>query len=44
MIGVQELRKGTTFEMDGRLYRVLEAQHNKQGRGNATIQIGRAHV
>ena len=38
MIGVQELRKGTTFEMDGRLYRVLEAQHNKQGRGNATIR------
>jgi elongation factor P len=38
MIGVQELRKGATFEMDGQLYRVLEATHNKQGRGNATIR------
>ncbi len=38
MIGVQELRKGTTFELDGKLYRVLEATHNKQGRGNATIR------
>lgn len=40
MIGVQELRKGTTFiGDDGNLYSVLEYQHNKQGRGNATINI-----
>ena len=39
MIGVQELRKGTTFiDDDGNLYKVLEYQHVKQGRGNATIK------
>ncbi|MBI4670850.1 MAG: elongation factor P [Chloroflexi bacterium] len=40
MIGVQELRKGTTFvDDDGNLFVVLDYQHNKQGRGNATINI-----
>ena len=39
MIGVQELRKGTTFvDDDGNLYVVLDYLHNKQGRGNATIK------
>lgn len=38
MIDVNELRKGTTFEFDGQLYRVLEYSHNKPGRGNATIR------
>ena len=38
MIGVTELRKGVTFELDGALYRVLEYSHNKPGRGNATIR------
>ncbi len=39
MIGVQELRKGTTFiDEDGNLYKVLDYQHVKQGRGNATIK------
>jgi elongation factor P len=39
MIGVQDLRKGTTFiDEDGNLYKVLEYQHVKQGRGNATIK------
>lgn len=38
MIDVNELRKGTTFELDGQLYRVLEYSHNKPGRGNATIR------
>jgi elongation factor P len=39
MIGVQELRKGTTFiDDDGNLYKVLDYQHVKQGRGNATIK------
>ncbi|MBI5034588.1 MAG: elongation factor P [Chloroflexi bacterium] len=39
MIGVQDLRKGTTFiDDDGNLYKVLEYQHVKQGRGNATIK------
>ncbi len=39
MIGVQDLRKGTTFiDDDGNLYRVLEYQHVKMGRGNAVIK------
>jgi len=38
MIDVNDLRKGTTFELDGRLFRVLEYSHNKPGRGNATIR------
>ena len=38
MIGVQDLRKGVTFEFDGDLYRVLEYQHHKPGRGNAVIR------
>jgi len=38
MINVNELRKGVTFTMDGSLYRVLEYQHHKPGRGKATIR------
>jgi len=39
MIGVQDLRKGTTFiDDDDNLYRVLDYQYVKQGRGNATIK------
>ena len=39
MIDVNDLRKGTTFETDGRLYKVLEYSHNKSGRGNASIRV-----
>lgn len=39
MIDVNELRKGTTFELDGSLYRVVEYSHNKPGRGKATIRV-----
>ncbi len=40
MIGVQDLRKGTTFiDDDGNLFVVTDYSHNKQGRGNATINI-----
>jgi len=39
MIDVNELRKGVTFELDGELFKVLEYQHNKPGRGAATIRI-----
>ncbi len=39
MIGVQELRKGTTFTEDNELWRVLDYQHIKSGRGNATIRV-----
>lgn len=38
MIDVNELRKGTTFLMEGELYQVLEYQHYKPGRGNAIIR------
>jgi len=38
MISVTELRKGVTFELDGEIYRVLEYQHHKPGRGNAIIR------
>jgi elongation factor P len=38
MIGVTELRKGVTFEEGGQLFRVLEYQHVKMGRGNAVIK------
>ncbi len=39
MIDVNDLRKGVTFEYDGALYRVLNYEHHKPGRGNATIRI-----
>jgi len=38
VIDVNELRKGTTFEMDGELYKVIEYQHYKPGRGKAIIR------
>ena len=38
MIDVNELRRGVTFTMDGALYRVIEYQHHKPGRGKATIR------
>lgn len=39
MIDVNELRKGVTFELDGNLYKVLEYEHHKPGRGKATIRV-----
>lgn len=38
MIDVNELRKGATFTMDGEIYKVLEYQHHKPGRGKAIIR------
>ncbi|MFN2167067.1 MAG: elongation factor P [Anaerolineae bacterium] len=38
MIDVNELRKGVTFTMDGELYKVVDYQHHKPGRGKATIR------
>jgi elongation factor P len=38
MIDVNELRKGVTFTMDGELYKVIEYQHYKPGRGKAIIR------
>lgn len=39
MIDVNELRNGVTFELDDRLYKVLEYSHHKPGRGKATIRV-----
>jgi elongation factor P len=38
MIGVHQLRKGTTFALDGEIYKVIEFQHHKPGRGKAVIR------
>jgi elongation factor P len=38
VIDVNELRKGVTFTMDGEIYKVLQYQHHKPGRGKATIR------
>jgi elongation factor P len=38
MIDVHQLRKGTTFTLDGELYKVIEFQHHKPGRGKAVIR------
>ena len=39
MIGVEQLRKGVIFELDSELYKVLEYEHRKMGRGNATVRV-----
>ncbi len=39
MIDVNDLRKGVTFDLDGVLYKVLEYEHHKPGRGKATIRV-----
>ena len=39
MIDVNELRKGVTFEYDNNLYKVLDYEHRKPGRGSATIRV-----
>lgn len=39
MIDVNQLRKGTTFTLDGELYKVLNYKHHKPGRGKATIRV-----
>jgi elongation factor P len=38
MIEAAQLRKGTVIELDGELYRVFESQHQKVGRGGATVK------
>ena len=39
MIDVNQLRNGTTFELDGQLMKVLSYEHRKMGRGKATIRV-----
>lgn len=38
MINVNDLKPGVTFKLDGNIYVVLEAQHSKQGRGQANVK------
>lgn len=38
MIDVHQLRKGTTFALDDQLYKVIDFQHHKPGRGKAVIR------
>lgn len=38
-IDVNQLRKGTTFTEDNQLFKVLDYQHIKPGRGSATIRV-----
>jgi len=38
MIDVNELRKSVTFTMDGELFKVIDYQHHKPGRGKAVIR------
>ena len=39
MIDVNQLRRGTSFEHDGNLFKVTEYSHSKPGRGKATIRV-----
>jgi len=39
MIDTGDLRKGVTFTLDGRLVKVLDYAHNKQGRGSAQVRM-----
>ena len=39
MIDVNELRKGVTFDLEGELFKVLDYQHHKPGRGAANIRV-----
>jgi elongation factor P len=39
MIDTGDLRKGLTLDMDGRLVKVVEFAHNKQGRGSAQVRM-----
>ncbi|MBZ0280812.1 MAG: elongation factor P [Anaerolineae bacterium] len=39
MIDVNQLRRGASFTVDNQIYKVLNYQHIKPGRGNATIRV-----
>ncbi|WP_033161338.1 elongation factor P [[Mycoplasma] collis] len=38
MINVNEFKPGITFQENGDIFTVLESQHSKQGRGQATVK------
>ncbi len=39
MIGVTDLKSGTTYREDGNLYQVISYEHIKMGRGSANIKV-----
>jgi elongation factor P len=39
MITANDLRKGTTFDVEGELYQVVEYQHSFIGRGSANVRV-----
>jgi elongation factor P len=39
MITANDLRRGTIFEWEGELYRVVEYRHTYVGRGNANVRV-----
>ncbi|GIW03641.1 MAG: elongation factor P [Thermomicrobiales bacterium] len=39
MIETGDLRKGLTLDFDGRLVKVIDYAHNKQGRGSAQVRL-----
>ncbi|ENY68687.1 Elongation factor P [Metamycoplasma auris 15026] len=39
MINVNDLKPGVTFKLDNDIFVVLEAQHSKQGRGQANVKV-----
>ena len=39
MIDTGDLRKGLTLDLDGRLVKVVDFAHNKQGRGSAQVRM-----
>src|SRR3989344_9321623 len=39
MIEVTNLKAGTTFQLDGKPYKVIKYQHQKLGRGGASVKV-----
>ena len=39
MIDTGDIRKGITLDLDGRLVKVIDFSHNKQGRGSAQLRM-----
>src|SRR5262245_31684582 len=39
MIDTGDLRKGLTLDWDGKLVKVIDFAHNKQGRGSAQVRL-----
>lgn len=44
MIDANALRKGVTFTLDGDLFKVLDYEHKKPGRGLATIKVKAVNI